>query len=60
MVWQAIGLVNSALHVLSPDALALLRAHAHAYGSSLDELAEQVHSRQVPVEEMSLDADTSR
>jgi hypothetical protein len=57
-VWQAIGFVNSALGVPSPDALALLRAHAYAEGQSLDELAAQVLTREVPVEELALDADS--
>ena len=56
-VWQAIGFVNSALGVPSPDALALLRAHAFAEGRSLDDLAEQVLSRRVPVEDLALDSD---
>jgi hypothetical protein len=59
-VWQAIGFVNSALGVPSPDALALLRAHAYADGQSLDDLAAQVLSRQVPVEELALDSDSPR
>ena len=59
-VWQAIGFVKSALHVPSPDALALLRAHAYATGSSLDELAAQVVNRQMPVGDLALDADTAR
>ena len=59
-VWQAIGFVNSGLGVPSPDALALLRAHAYANGSSLDELAAQLLSRQVPVEELAVDADSAR
>jgi hypothetical protein len=59
-VWQAIGFVNSALSIPSPDALALLRAHAFAGGHSLDELAAQVISRQVPVEELALDSDSRR
>jgi hypothetical protein len=59
-VWQAIGFVNSALGVPSPDALALLRAHAHADGQSLDDLAAQVLSRQVPVEDLALDSDSPR
>jgi hypothetical protein len=57
LYWQAIGFVNAALRVPSPDALALLRAHAYANGSSLDELSAQVLNRQVPVEKLSLDAD---
>jgi hypothetical protein len=51
--------VNSALGVPSPDALALLRAHAYADGQSLDDLAAQVLSRQVPVEELALGSDSS-
>jgi len=60
MVWQAIGFVNSALGVPSPDALALLRAHAYADGRTLDDLAQQVLSRQVPVEDLALDSDSPR
>ena len=59
-VWQAIGFVNAALGVSSPDALALLRAHAFSSGSSVDDLAAQVLARQVPVEELALDSDRSR
>jgi hypothetical protein len=55
-VWQAMGFVNSALHVPSPDALALLRAHAFAEGSSLEELAARVLSREVSVDELSVDS----
>ncbi|WP_179966116.1 ANTAR domain-containing protein [Modestobacter altitudinis] len=57
LVWQAMGFVNSALEISSPDALALLRAHAYAEGASLDELAERVLSREVPVDELSPDSD---
>jgi hypothetical protein len=60
LVWQAIGFVNAALQVSSPDALALLRAHAYADGSTLDELAERVLSRDVAIEELSLDFDSPR
>jgi hypothetical protein len=56
-VWQAIGFVNASLELPSPDALAILRAHAYAAGTSLDELADQVLSRQVPVDELALDSD---
>ena len=58
-VWQAIGFVNSAFGVPSPDALALLRAHALASGHSLDELAAQVINREVPVADLALDRDTT-
>ena len=60
MVWQAIGFVNAALEMSSPDALALLRAHAYAEGSTLDELAARVLSRDVPIDELSLDFDSPR
>ena len=59
-VWQAMGFLNSALHLDSPDALAVLRAHAYATGTSLDELAGRVLSREVPVEELALDSDRQR
>ena len=59
-VWQAIGFVNSGLGVSSPQALALLRAHAFAAGSSLDELAAGLVSREISVQELSLDADEPR
>ncbi|MGY1725180.1 ANTAR domain-containing protein [Blastococcus sp. SYSU DS0533] len=55
-VWQAIGFVNSALGIPSPDALALLRAHAYAVGTSLDDLAARVLDPEVRVEELALDA----
>jgi hypothetical protein len=57
-VWQAIGFVNSALGVPSPDALALLRAHAYANGQSVDDLARQLLDRQVPVEQLAVDSDS--
>lgn len=60
LVWQAMGFVNSALGVPSPDALAPLCAHAYVRGQSLDDLAAQVIGREVPVEELSLDADAPR
>jgi hypothetical protein len=59
-VWQAMGFVNAALGVPSPDALVLLRAHAYAGGMSLDDLAERVLSRRIPVEELCLDSDSAR
>jgi hypothetical protein len=59
-VWQAIGFVNSALGIPSPDALALLRAHAYAEGQSLDELARQVLDRVVLVDVLALDSGDSR
>ncbi|WP_041796372.1 ANTAR domain-containing protein [Modestobacter italicus] len=57
-VWQAMGFVNSGLGLSSPDALALLRAHAYAEGSSLDELAVRVVGHEVRVDELSPDLGT--
>ena len=51
-VWQAIGFVNSGLEVTSTDALALLRAHAFSSGLLLDDLAERVLDRRVPLAEL--------
>jgi hypothetical protein len=59
-VWQAIGFVNSGLGVSSPQALALLRAHAFAANTSLDEIAARLVDREISVEDMSLDADEPR
>jgi hypothetical protein len=52
LVWQAIGMVSAALRVPGPDALSLLRAHAYAAASSLDELAAEVMAGQVPPQDM--------
>ncbi|WP_246078778.1 GAF and ANTAR domain-containing protein [Modestobacter excelsi] len=59
-VWKAIGMVNAGLRVSSPDALAVLRAHAYATGTSLDDLAARVVDRQVPMTELSFDTDHHR
>jgi hypothetical protein len=42
------------------DALALLRAHAYATETSLDDLAAQVITRQFLMEDLSLEPDPSR
>jgi hypothetical protein len=60
LVWQAMGFVNAALEVTSPDALSVLRAHAYAGGLTLDDLAARLVSREVPVEELALGADEPR
>ncbi|WP_246080511.1 GAF and ANTAR domain-containing protein [Modestobacter altitudinis] len=59
-VWQAIGMVNAALRLASPDALAVLRAHAYATGTTLDDLSARLVDRQVPMTELSFDVDRSR
>ncbi|MGY1854825.1 GAF and ANTAR domain-containing protein [Modestobacter sp. SYSU DS0290] len=59
-VWRAIGVVNAALEVSSPDALALLRARAYAEGVSLEHLAARVLDRTFPVGELAPDSGSSR
>jgi hypothetical protein len=58
LVWQAMGFLNAGLGVSSTDALSILRGHAYSTGTDLEELARQVLDRQVPLEELSLEADT--
>ena len=60
LVWQAIGFLNAGLGLPSPDALAVLRAHAFTTGVDLDELAAQVTDRRVPLEAFGIDAGSSR
>jgi GAF domain-containing protein len=60
IVWQAIGMVNAALRMSSPDARAVLRAHAYATGATVDDLAARVVDRQLPMTEFSADTDRSR
>jgi hypothetical protein len=60
LVWQAMGFVNAGLGIGSPDALALLRAHAYSEGTDLDELAVRVLDRDVPLHVLAPDADPTR
>lgn len=57
LVWQAMGFVNAGLGVTSADALAIMRAHAYGAGQELDDLAQQVLDRVVPLQRLSLDAE---
>lgn len=59
LVWQAMGFVNTGLGVTGPDALAMLRAHAYSEGLTLDDLAARVVDREVPLERLSVGADTA-
>lgn len=59
LVWQAMGFVNVGLGITSPDALAVLRAHAYSQSIALDDLAVQVLDRAVPLERLAVDVDTS-
>jgi hypothetical protein len=53
-VWQAVGVVNVALELPSPDALAVLRAWAYGHDADLDDVAEAVLERRLTVEELAL------
>jgi len=60
LVWQAVGMVNVGLELPSPDSLALLRAYAYAHDTVLDDVAEDVVQRRVPVADLALSTGTSR
>jgi hypothetical protein len=53
-VWQAVGVVNVALELPSPDALAVLRAWAYGHDEELDDVAEALLERRLTVEELAL------
>lgn len=57
LVWQAMGLLNAALHIDSPDALALLRAHAFAVETDVDSLAQALIDGSVETADLAPDAD---
>ncbi|MFQ1002181.1 GAF domain-containing protein [Modestobacter sp. SSW1-42] len=59
-VWQAVGVLRSALGIGAPASMALLRARAYADDSTLDDLAARVLSGEVTAEELALDPDTIR
>jgi hypothetical protein len=47
VVYQATGMVSVQLQVSPEDALAMLRAHAFAHGTTLNEIAEHVVARRL-------------
>ena len=51
-VWTAIGMVMAASGSNQADALAQLRAHAFHHGSTLDETAHLMTTRQLPAQEL--------
>jgi hypothetical protein len=51
LVWKAMGLLNVRLLVSTPDALALLRARAYATDRLVDDLAHDVITQRIPVED---------
>ncbi len=46
-IHQATGMVIAQLHVNPDDALAILRAHAYAHNTTLDDIAEQIIGRRL-------------
>jgi hypothetical protein len=48
-VWVAVGMVMGRMTMTNLDALALLRAFAFSHGLTLDDLAEQVTHRELPL-----------
>ena len=48
----AMGMLNVALDVSTPDALALLRGHAYATGRTVDDIARDVTNRRIAAQEL--------
>lgn len=53
-VWKAMGLMNVRLQMTAPDALALLRAHAYATDRLVDDLAHDILSDRVSLDDLRL------
>ena len=51
-VFIAMGMLNVALDVSSPDALALLRGHAYATSRTVDEIAHDVANHRIAAEDL--------
>ena len=51
-VWKAMGLLNAHLQITAPDALALLRAHAYASDRLVDDLAHDIVTNRVPLDDL--------
>jgi hypothetical protein len=58
VVWQAIGMVDVALDIRGPDALALLRAYAFGHDTDLDAVADDLVERRLDLAELSESAGT--
>lgn len=50
----ALGMINVALHISTQDALAVLRGHAYAADRTIDDLAEDIVNREIPVADLEL------
>jgi len=48
----AMGMLNVALEVSTPDALALLRGHAYATSRTVDDIARDVANRRIPAQDL--------
>jgi hypothetical protein len=51
-VWKAMGLMNVQLQITAPDALALLRAHAYATDRLVDDLAHDIVTNRIALDEL--------
>ncbi|WP_432561974.1 GAF domain-containing SpoIIE family protein phosphatase [Kineococcus sp. SYSU DK003] len=51
-VWIALGMVNTALSLSTPDSLALLRARAYANEQTVDDLAADIVSGRLPAQSL--------
>lgn len=51
-VWMAVGMISVHLDTDTTDALAVLRAHAFVRGVDLDDLAEDLTSRRIPIDDI--------
>ena len=54
-VWTAVGMVMAHSQVDQPEGLALLRGYAFSHSTSIDDLAEQLTSHRLPVDQLLVD-----
>ena len=54
-VFIAMGMLNVALEVSTPDALALLRGHAYATNRTVDDIADDIANRRIRAAELRVD-----
>ena len=52
-VWVAIGMLNAGLNLNSPDALATLRAYSYGHDRTVDDTADDLIHRRIPVSAVS-------
>ena len=55
-VFIAMGMLNVALGVTAPDALALLRGHAYATNQTVDDIAREVTNRRLLAHELRVES----